>query len=108
MRISIFSTRELIVAAALRTEAWEARSRETNLIETEGYLVVMDEITGVILDLVRPARMMRDGEPAAILRAVSAPIPPAPGPVITTEFVSPQVLGLGLRNTYLFCPLLGL
>jgi hypothetical protein len=41
-------------------------------------------IRGVILDSVRPARRRVEGRPAASDRAVSAPIPPTPGPVMTT------------------------
>ena len=70
----------------------------------------MVEITGVILDSVRPARIMRSGEPAAMLTAVSAPIPPKPGPVITTANVSSKVPGLhwgDWEETYSSCPLLG-
>ena len=84
IRISTRSTKLLIVAAALRTDAWKERSKDTNFTGTVGCLAVMVEITGVIFDSVRPARMMREGEPAAMLIAVSAPIPPTPGPVITT------------------------
>lgn len=73
------------MAAAARTEAWEDKSRDTNLTDTEGYFELISEITGVIFDSVRPARIMREGEAAAILIAVSAPIPPAPGPVMTTR-----------------------
>ena len=74
----------------------------------EGYLEVMEEITGVIFDSVRPARMTSDGRPAAMLIAVSAPIPPTPGPVMTTGCVSLRVCDLEIEITYLFCPLLGL
>jgi hypothetical protein len=56
-------------------------------------VVLMVEITGVILDSVRPARIMRCGEPTAMLRAVSAPIPPKPGPVITTANVISKIPG---------------
>ena len=51
------------------------------------YLEVMAAITGLILDSVRPARIRSDGEAAARESAVSAPIPPRPGPVITTGFL---------------------
>jgi len=57
---------------------------------TEGYSSLMVEITGVILDSVRPARMIWEGRPAAMEIAVSAPMPPFPGPVMTTEVVSDE------------------
>jgi hypothetical protein len=63
---------------------WEERSSLTNLTDTEGYFEVMVVMTGLILDSERPVRTRREGRPAAIEIAVSAPIPPWEGPVITT------------------------
>lgn len=92
------------MVAAARTEAWEERSRETNFTWTDGYLDWISEITGVIFDSVRPARMMSDGQPAAILIAVSAPIPPTPGPVMTTGDVSLRYYDLEIANYILVLP----
>lgn len=46
----------------------------------------MSWITVVTFDSERPVKSSKEGEPAARVRAVAAPIPPFEGPVMTTGF----------------------
>ena len=84
MRRSIFDTLAFISAAALRTDLSEPRSREMNWTLTPGELSAIWAITGATFDSDRPASMSRDGDAFASETAVSEPMPPALGPVITT------------------------
>ena len=89
------------MAAAARMEAWEAKSKGTKCTEMEGCFELMALMMGVIFDSVRPARMRWEGRPAAIEMAVSAPMPPMPGPVMTTGFVRSEIFDRG-RSHLLF------
>jgi len=53
-----FSTRSLTSEAALRIEAWSARSIWRNLTVILGFGDLIFSMTGAILDFVRPARMI--------------------------------------------------
>lgn len=71
-----------ILAAAERTDFWEARSQRMNCTLIDGYFWLISWITGVTLDSERPVRRRRSGEAVATARAVAAPIPPSEGPVM--------------------------
>jgi hypothetical protein len=74
----------------------------TNFAEPEGLTSLICEMRGVILEALRPTRTMRAGKARESERAVSAPIPPILGPVITTDSV--RICGAELQGTYLSFP----
>ena len=75
---------ERISLAAARTLACEARSMGMNLTTVDGLTVWMAEMTDWELATDRPNRIRAAGEPWASEMAVSPPIPPSEGPVMTT------------------------
>ena len=77
----------------------------TNLVLTAGLIALMRSMTGWILPNERPARTSSSGDPAARQVAVSAPMPPSLGPVMTTEFLLAQMSARGMLFACMFCPL---
>jgi len=65
IKTSSLSIVSLTVFAAARTEELSARSSWTKSVLTSGLLDLISSMTGWILLLVRPARMMSFGLPAA-------------------------------------------
>jgi hypothetical protein len=85
MSASKVSTLELMVAAAARIDSKEERSRGIKIALVEAQRDLISEITGVILDSLRPRRKIALGLPAAREMAVRAPTPPLLGPVMITD-----------------------
>lgn len=55
-----------------------------NLVVMEGLSSLILEMTGRTLEVVRPTRIIVEGLPVARERAVSAPMEPELGPVMST------------------------